>query len=99
MANRLGGTIQQKLPLLAGVYPCSSSYSVTCAVGPIPSLSRAVKKWKIGGRAPRRLILGLGVSFWAQLMSMGGAVGGNSFIASARQKGAVEEVIFQSLIT
>jgi hypothetical protein len=32
-------------------------------------------------------------------MSMGGAVGGNSFIASARQKGAVEEVIFQSLIT
>lgn len=99
MANRLGGTIQQKLPLLAGVYPCSSSYSVTCAIGPIPSLSRAVKKWKIGGRAPRRLILGLGVSFWAQLMSMGGAVGGNSFIVSARQKGAVEEVIFQSLIT
>lgn len=93
MANRLGPRIQQKLPLLAGVYPCSSSYSVTCAVGPIPSLSKAVKKWKIGGGAPRRLILGLGVSFWAQFMSMAGAVGGNSFVASARQKSAVEEIL------
>ena len=93
MANRLGRGIHGRMPLLGSVYPCSSSYSVICAVGPIPGLSKAVKKWKIGGRAPRRLVLGLGVSFWAQLMSMAGAVGGSSFVASARQKGAVEEVI------
>ncbi|KAE7998568.1 hypothetical protein FH972_003102 [Carpinus fangiana] len=93
MANRLGRGIHGRMPLLGSVYPCSSSYSVTCAVGPIPGLSKAVKKWKIGGRAPRRLVLGLGVSFWAQLMSMAGAVGGSSFVASARQKGAVEEIL------
>nr|XP_023873909.1 uncharacterized protein LOC111986507 [Quercus suber] len=53
----------------------TSSYSVTCAVGSIhPSLSKALKKWTSGGggggRAPRCLILGLGVSFWTQYMSM-----------------------------
>ena len=82
----------------------SSSYSVTCAVGSVhPSLSKALKKWTSGGgggRAPWRLILGLGVSFWTQYMSMaGGSVGGNSFTAFARQKGAVEEVIFHHSFT
>lgn len=99
MANRLGLGIPQRLPFLAGVYPCSSSYSVTWAFGPVPGPFKAPNKWKSGSRAPRRLILGLGVSFWAQFMSMAGTVGANSFLASARQKGAVEEVIFKSSIT
>ncbi|KAK4602664.1 hypothetical protein RGQ29_011614 [Quercus rubra] len=100
MANRIGLGIHHRLPvvLAGGVYPCPSSYSVTCAIGSVhPSLSKALKKWTSGGgggRAPRRLILGLGVSFWTQYMSMaGGSVGGNSFIAFARQKGAVEEIL------
>ena len=95
MANILGLRIHQRLPVLASVYPCSASYNATCAIGSIHSLSKALKKWTSGGaKAPRRLILGLGVSFWTQYMNMAGSVGGNSFIASARQKGAVEEVIF-----
>ncbi|KAB1209310.1 hypothetical protein CJ030_MR6G009327 [Morella rubra] len=93
MANRLGLGIPQRLPVLAGVYPCSSSYSVTWAFGPVPGPFKAPNKWKSGSRAPRRLILGLGVSFWAQFMSMAGTVGANSFLASARQKGAVEEIL------
>lgn len=102
MANRIGLRIHHRLPvvLAGGVYPCSSSYSVTCAIGSVhPSLSKALKQWTSGGgggRAPRRLILGLGVSFWTQYMSMAGGsvgVGGNSFIAFARQKGAVEEIL------
>ena len=98
MANRIGLGIQHRLPvvLAGGVYPCPSSYSVTCAIGSVHPSLKALKKWTSGGgggRAPRRLILGLGVSFWTQYMSMaGGSVGGNSFIAFARQKGAVEEV-------
>ena len=94
MANILGLRIHQRLPVLASVYPCSASYNATCAIGSIHSPSKALKKWTSGGaKAPRRLILGLGVSFWTQYMSMaGGSVGGNSFIAFARQKGAVEEV-------
>ncbi|KAL4652591.1 hypothetical protein ACB092_01G243100 [Castanea dentata] len=100
MANRIGLRIHHRLPvvLACGVFPCSSSYSVTCAIGSVhPSLPKALKKWTSGGgggRAPRRLILGLGVSFWTQYMSMaGGSVGGNSLIAFARQKGAVEEIL------
>ncbi|GMY36275.1 demethylmenaquinone methyltransferase [Fagus crenata] len=94
MANILGLRIHQRLPVLASVYPCSASYNATCAIGSIHSLSKALKKWTSGGaKAPRRLILGLGVSFWTQYMNMAGSVGGNSFIASARQKGAVEEIL------
>lgn len=95
MANHcLGLRIHQRLPVLAGVHPCSSCYSLTCAVGSVPSPSESLKKWKIGGRAPRRLVLGLGVSVLAQFMSMADTVGRNSFIASARQKSNVEEVVF-----
>lgn len=90
--HRLGLIIHQRLPVLAGVYPYSSSRSVTCAVS---SPSEALlKKWKIGGRAPRRLVLGLGVSVLTQFMSMADTVGRNSFIAYARQKSNVEEVIY-----
>ncbi|KAM7519321.1 hypothetical protein LguiB_018283 [Lonicera macranthoides] len=42
-------------------------------------------------RTNRRLVLGIGASFWGQLMNMAGNFGGKSFIASARTKGAVEQ--------
>ncbi|XP_041006697.1 uncharacterized protein LOC121251501 [Juglans microcarpa x Juglans regia] len=94
MANHcLGLRIHQRLPVLAGVYPCSSSYSLTCAARSVPSPSDSLKRWKIGGRAPRRLVLGLGVSVLAQFMSMADTAGRNSFIASARQKSNVEEIL------
>ncbi|KAG7984101.1 hypothetical protein I3843_04G140700 [Carya illinoinensis] len=94
MANHCPGLrIHRSLPFLAGVYRCSSSYSRTCAVGSVPSPSEALKKWKTWGRAPRRLVLGLGVSVLAQFMSMADTFGRNSFIASARQKSNVEEIL------
>ena len=73
-------------------YPCLTSATVhSCAVNSVSSLSSKLKKWN-SGRLPRRLVLGLGSSFWAQYMNMAG--NSKSFIASARQKGAVERVTF-----
>lgn len=46
-------------------------------------------------RTNRRLILGFGVTCsWTQFMNMFGLQKGNSFLASARQKSAAEEVNF-----
>ncbi|TQD87610.1 hypothetical protein C1H46_026809 [Malus baccata] len=96
MAKCMGLRVHQ-LPILAGICPCSSSYLVprARAAGSVPISSKVDNKWKSGGRAPRRLILGLGVSFWAQLMNMSGAVGGKSFTASARLKSgpSFEEIL------
>ncbi|KAK9274641.1 hypothetical protein L1049_021892 [Liquidambar formosana] len=89
MANLLGLKLHQRLPILAGAYPCSSW--VTCTSCSVPKISKIVKKWNT--RTPRRLILGLGASFWAQFMSMNDRVGGKSFVASARQTGAVEQTL------
>nr|QTZ19544.1 S-adenosyl-L-methionine-dependent methyltransferases superfamily [Bixa orellana] len=84
----LGLRLQQRSPVLAGFcYPCFSFASVTsCAVNSA-SWGRALN------RAPRRLVLGLGASFWAQYMSMSGAFTGKSFIASARLKTNVDEIL------
>lgn len=43
---------------------------------------------------PRRVVLGLGVTFWAQFLNMAGNFGGKSFLASARPKSEVDKVIF-----
>ncbi|PSS15518.1 Malonyl-[acyl-carrier protein] O-methyltransferase [Actinidia chinensis var. chinensis] len=88
MANRLGLSLQQKIPISAGarVYhlPLPSSISITCA-----------RNRSCGYRnsTPRRLVLGIGAGLWAQFMSMAGNIGGKSFIASARQKGEIEQVL------
>lgn len=86
MANRIGLSLQQRLPILAAAaYPSCSTTSVTCSSSSVSRHSKLVKKWS--SRTPRRLILGLGVSIWAQFLSMDGKVGGKSFIACARAKG------------
>ena len=94
----LGRQLQQSFPVLAGVsYSCLTSATVhACAVNSVSTLSSKLKKWNNGGRLPRRLVLGLGTSFWAQYMNMAGNC--KSFIASARQKGAVEQVHFSMFI-
>ncbi|XP_057968070.1 uncharacterized protein LOC131157740 [Malania oleifera] len=82
-ANRMGvTTLQQRVPILAG--------AGFCAVHSVPHFSKTLTRWNSArGRSitPRRLLLSLGASFWAQLMSMAGNVGGRFFIASARQPG------------
>ncbi|KAL6274509.1 hypothetical protein ACE6H2_025201 [Prunus campanulata] len=96
MPKCVGLRLSPRLPTLAGICPSSSSsHSGRSAVGYVPILAKALNKWKTGGRAPRRLVLGLGVSFWAQLMNMSGAVGGKSFTASARLKSgpSFEEIL------
>ncbi|CAB4318645.1 unnamed protein product [Prunus armeniaca] len=96
MPKCIGLRLSPRLPTLAGICPSSSSsHSGPSAVGSVPILAKALNKWKTGGRAPRRLVLGLGVSFWAQLMNMSGAVGGKSFTASARLKSgpSFEEIL------
>ncbi|KAL7167918.1 hypothetical protein ACSBR2_038368 [Camellia fascicularis] len=100
MANRLGLTPQPKNPILACV--CihhHTSPSITCAIDSHPQkLPKTLKKKyknraSSGYRTPRRVVLGIGAAFWAQFMSMAGNTGFKSFAASARQKGAVEQVL------
>ena len=87
MASRLAAArLPHRLPILAGV--CSSSTAFT--VDSVPHFSKSVKKLKGKRRVvSRRLLLGLGASFWAQFMSMSasdGIGGGRFFMASARQQ-------------
>lgn len=44
-------------------------------------------------KRPRRVVLGLGVTFWAQFFNMAGNFGGNSFLASARPKSEVDKIL------
>ncbi|KAJ4825452.1 hypothetical protein Tsubulata_010613 [Turnera subulata] len=95
--------LQHRLPALACAYHCLPQLprpptvvnSVSCLSGP----GGRKRNWNntTGFRAPRRLVLGLGASFWAQFASMagvgGGGGGGRQFVASARQKSAIEEVL------
>lgn len=96
MANRLTITLQQRFPILAGIHTSSSSssssfVSVTCGIDTSAAqTSRIVQpRSRRSGLVPRRLVLGFGASLWAQLTAMPS----NSFIASARAKGAVEQVL------
>lgn len=85
MANRFPIILQyQRLPILAGVHP---SASISCA-----QLLKRPKNLS-SYRVPRRLVFRIGVSFWAQFMSMAGKSDTASFIASARTKGAVEKIL------
>ncbi|KAB2077060.1 hypothetical protein ES319_A06G078500v1 [Gossypium barbadense] len=89
----LGLQLQQRFPVLTGVcYSRLISATIHApAVASVSSLSCKLKKWNNGGRLPRRLVVGLGASFWAQYMNM--ASNSKSFIASARLKGAVEQAL------
>ncbi|KHG24340.1 ubiE [Gossypium arboreum] len=93
----LGLQLQQRFPVLTGVcYSRLISATIHVpAVASVSSLSCKLKKWNNGGRLPRRLVVGLGASFWAQYMNM--ASNSKSFIASARLKGAVEQAIYKLL--
>ncbi|XP_059284331.1 uncharacterized protein LOC132037744 isoform X2 [Lycium ferocissimum] len=99
MSNRFGVKLQNRLPNLAGIYPFSAptkttTSSVPCCCSSKTQKSRIVGKRRVFGcRIPRRVVLGIGVSFWCQFMNMAGNVGGKSFMASARQKGAIEQVL------
>ncbi|XP_027176822.1 uncharacterized protein LOC113775961 isoform X1 [Coffea eugenioides] len=103
MANRFGTKSQQSLPNLAGVYQSlpltTNSTSVTCfcQTGYVPGLVRIVRRrnteYNSGCRLNRRVALGLGASFWSQWMSTAGNLGDKAFLASARQKGVIEEVL------
>ncbi|KAL2501361.1 S-adenosyl-L-methionine-dependent methyltransferase superfamily protein [Forsythia ovata] len=93
MAEGFGIKLQQRVPHLVGF--CYSLPAVSsCSFHTFsPQLSRVVKRGVIGYRLPRRGVLGIGVSIWSQLMNMAGNFGAKSFVASARQKGAVEKVL------
>ncbi|CAA3015497.1 S-adenosyl-L-methionine-dependent methyltransferases superfamily [Olea europaea subsp. europaea] len=93
MANGFGIKLQRSVPHLVGFCSprpaVSSSSSHTFPV----QLSRVAKRGVIRYRLPRRVVLGIGVSFWSQLMNMAGSFGAKTFVASARQKGAIEKVL------
>lgn len=85
MANRIGLNFHRRLPV-----PTAAPSAVWSA----NKATNSLKRWTAGGKPGRRLILGLGVSFSAQFMNMSGSLfGARSFVASARQKNAVDEVI------
>ncbi|KAJ4708627.1 S-adenosyl-L-methionine-dependent methyltransferase [Melia azedarach] len=85
--------LQHRLPVLPGVCYCYSSTPSVTSFSSVNSVSGFSKKCEGGFKASRRLVVGLGAAFWAQFMNMAGNVGANSFIASARQKGAVEQIL------
>ncbi|KAK2645405.1 hypothetical protein Ddye_020600 [Dipteronia dyeriana] len=91
MASHVGLTL-----VLSG-YSNTSPITGFCYSNSDSNLSKvALKKksdWGFNLKSPRRLVLGLGAAFWSQFMGMAGNVGPKSFIASARQKGAVEQVL------
>ncbi|ESW24908.1 hypothetical protein PHAVU_004G171000 [Phaseolus vulgaris] len=84
MANVVG--LRLPLPVLGSVCVShsSSTFATTLSTPPLNNLN-----WKVKG--PRRMVLGLGVSFFSQFLTMGT----NSFIASARIKGgpSVDELL------
>ncbi|MCD7460086.1 hypothetical protein HAX54_042819 [Datura stramonium] len=99
MANSFGVKLQSLLPKLGGIYPFSAPITTTNSV-PCSSEARASKNSRIVGkrrafgcRVHRRVVLGIGVSLWSQFMSMAGSFSGKSFMASARQKGEIEQVL------
>ncbi|KAL8171296.1 hypothetical protein V2J09_023100 [Rumex salicifolius] len=85
MANAILKT-QQKLPILLG----ASLSSKATANSPT--------NWRIGNinrfRSSRRLVLCFGASFWSQFMdNISGNFSGNAFLATARDKSVIEEVL------
>ncbi|TMX04748.1 hypothetical protein EJD97_004917 [Solanum chilense] len=91
MAKGFGVKLQSLLPNLAGIYPFSA---------PVQCCSKAQNSKSVGKRRAircrnihRRLVLGIGISLWSQFMSMADNIGAKSFVASARQKGAIEQVL------
>lgn len=91
MANVVGLRLSLPLPLpvLGSVCVCSSSTFAT-------TLSRpSTKKLNCKVKGPRRMVLGLGASFFSHFMTMAGAMGSKSFMASAKITGgsSVDEVI------
>ncbi|KAM7519604.1 hypothetical protein LguiB_018566 [Lonicera macranthoides] len=94
MANIFKIRLQSRLPILVGIPPSlHSPTSVTASFDyPVLQISNKLKRSGVC-RTNRRLVLGIGASFWGQFMNMAGNFGGKSFIASARTKGAVEQVL------
>lgn len=93
MANRFAS-------ILASNYLSLSSAATSpsfLTVNSLPLFSNKLSK-RVGrfnhNKRPRRVVLGLGVAFWAQFPNMAGNFGGKSFWASARQKSDVDKVIF-----
>ncbi|KAL3535631.1 hypothetical protein ACH5RR_004092 [Cinchona calisaya] len=89
MANNFGIKFQHRIPNLAAAY----SFQASC----VPQLLRSDRRGRkisYRSRLQRRVVLGIGVSFWSQwMMSMAGNLGNKAFLASARQKGVIEEVL------
>lgn len=80
-ANYLSLTTSPSLPIVNSLHQFSNK------------LSKRVGLFNHNKR-PRRVVLGLGVTFWAQFLNMAGNFGGKSFLASARQKSEVDKVFF-----
>ncbi|KAL9443750.1 hypothetical protein AB3S75_017015 [Citrus x aurantiifolia] len=89
MANLYRLTLQQRhrLPPVSTGVSSGYSTSLSCVSG--VSKKSDCRRFK----ASRRLVVGLGAAFCSQFMTMAGTLGANSLIASARQRGAVEQVL------
>ncbi|KAL9255034.1 hypothetical protein AKJ16_DCAP10465 [Drosera capensis] len=71
--------------------PLSSS-SVNCSVNSTTRRRSSTLAIRGGKRSARRLLMGIGASFFSQLTSVAGFGRGNSSMAAARGKSGVEEV-------
>ncbi|XP_073034299.1 uncharacterized protein [Primulina eburnea] len=86
MASMLGIRLQYRPRNLAGVnFSCLPAFTFIS----VPQFSARIN----GFKASRRVLIRAGLPFFSQLMNMAGNLASKSFIASARQKGAIEKVL------
>ncbi|KAJ8433953.1 hypothetical protein Cgig2_001882 [Carnegiea gigantea] len=92
MANRIKPILAGACRSLSSVIPFAVVGTVSCS-----NFSNFPNKLSVGAKnrrlTNRRLVLGIGVSSWIQFITMFGAPNGSSFLASARQKSGIEEVL------
>lgn len=82
----LGSRLQYRPRNLASVnFPCLPAFTLHS----VPQYSARIN----GFKASRRVLISAGLPFLSQFMNMVGNLASKSFIASARQKGAVEKVL------
>ncbi|XP_063937816.1 uncharacterized protein LOC108193143 isoform X2 [Daucus carota subsp. sativus] len=94
MANRFASILTGKSLSLSST-ATSPSILIFNSIS-LPQFSNKLSK-RVGlfnyNKRPRRVVLGLGVAFWAQFLNMAGHFGGKSFLASARQKSEVDKIL------
>ncbi|KAK1365293.1 Cytidine deaminase-like [Heracleum sosnowskyi] len=92
MTNRFASILSANYQSLSSA-ATSPSFPIVNSLHQFPNkLNKRVGLFNQNKR-PRRVVLGLGATFWAQFFNMAGNFGGKSFLASARPKSEVDKIL------